>query len=276
MSLETDLRELAVDIACEAGQLAHRRRAEGVAIAATKSALADIVTDADREVELLIRRRLAEERPEDGFLGEESGAERGASEFTWVVDPIDGTVNYAYGIPIYAVSIAVVSGEPDPAHWTALAGAVFAPALGEMFTAARGAGAALGRERLTVHEPAGGAGALLATGFGYDPATHAGDLARLTRVMPLARDIRRMGSASIDLSYVAAGRLDGYFERGLNPWDHAAAGLIVQEAGGRFGGPGGAAPSPTMTIAAAPGLFAAIEQALYGAQDGAQEPAHEE
>ena len=262
MSLETELLALAVDIACEAGQLAHRRRSEGVAIAATKSALADIVTDADNEVEELIRARLAEERPEDGFLGEESGAEGGESGITWVVDPIDGTVNYAFGIPLYAVSIAAVSGEPDPEHWTALAGAVFAPALSEMFTATRGGGAHLGRERLAVHEPSGGVGALLATGFGYDPATHPGDLARLARVMPLARDIRRMGSAAIDLSYVAAGRLDGYFERGINPWDHAAAGLIVQEAGGRIGGPGGRAPSPTMTIAAAPQLFAAIERAL--------------
>lgn len=271
MSLETDLLEFAVDIACEAGQLAHRRRAEGVAIAATKSALADIVTDADREVEQLIRQRLAEERPDDGFLGEESGAEGGASGITWVVDPIDGTVNYAYGIPVYAVSIAAVSGEPDPADWTALAGAVFAPALGEIFTAARGTGAYLGRERLAVQEP-GGAGALLATGFGYDPATHPGDLARLARVMPLARDIRRIGSASLDLSFVAAGRLDGYFERGLNAWDHAAAGLIVQEAGGRFGGPDGRAPSPRMTIAAAPELFAAIERALEGALEPEPEP----
>ncbi|MFV0319965.1 MAG: inositol monophosphatase family protein [Microbacterium sp.] len=265
MSLEKELLALAVDVAYEAGQLAHRRRSEGVSIAATKSVLADIVTEADREVELLIRERLAEARPDDGFLGEESGAApglTGASGVTWVVDPIDGTVNYAFGIPVYAVSIAAVTGDPDPAHWTGLAGAVFAPALGEMFTAARGEGAHVGNERLQVQEPAGDAGALLATGFGYDPATHAGDIARLSRVMPLARDIRRLGAASLDLSFVAAGRLDGYFERGLNPWDHAAAGLIVQEAGGRFGGPGGQTASPTMTIAAAPGLFARIERAL--------------
>ena len=262
MSLETDLLALAVDIACEAGQLAHRRRSEGVAIAATKSALADIVTEADREVEELIRARLAAERPDDGFLGEESGAERGTSDITWVVDPIDGTVNYAYGIPVYAVSIAAVTGEPDPESWDAVAGAVFAPGLGEMFTAARGEGAHLGRERLRVHDHDGPTGALVATGFGYDPATHEGDLARLARVMPLARDVRRLGAASVDLSYVAAGRLDAYFERGLNPWDHAAGGLIVQEAGGRFGGPGGRRPSTTMTIAAAPALFQQIERAL--------------
>ena len=106
MTAASALHDLAVDLACEAGQLAHRRRTEGVRIAATKSALADIVTEADREVEDLIRARLAAERPVDGFLGEESDAERGTSGTTWVVDPIDGTVNYAYGIPSYAVSIA--------------------------------------------------------------------------------------------------------------------------------------------------------------------------
>ena len=103
-----------MDIAREAGELARRRRTEGVAIAATKSAIADIVTEADREVEALIRARLAAERPGDGFLGEESGAERGQTDITWVVDPIDGTVNYAYGIPAYAVSIAAVRGVPEP------------------------------------------------------------------------------------------------------------------------------------------------------------------
>ena len=109
-----ELLQLAEQIAREAGELARRRRDEGVRIAATKSALADIVTEADREVEALIRARLTAARPADGFLGEESGAERGESDVTWVVDPIDGTVNYAYGIPHYAVSIAAVTGEPDP------------------------------------------------------------------------------------------------------------------------------------------------------------------
>lgn len=234
MSLAHDLEALAIDIAQDAGALARTRRDEGVSIAATKSAVADIVTLADREVEALIRARLAEARPEDGFLGEESGAERGTSDVTWVVDPIDGTVNYAYGIPHYAVSIAAVFGEPVPGRWEAIAAAVFAPASGELFHAARDSGAWLGDRRLTVNADAGPAGALLATGFGYDPATHAGDLARVSRVMPMARDLRRGGAASLDLAYVAAGRLDGYFERGLAPWDHAAGALLVTEAGGLF------------------------------------------
>ena len=231
MTIELELGELATEIAREAGELARRRRDEGVRLAATKSTLADIVTEADREVEALIRDRLRRARGDDGFLGEETGAERGDSGITWVVDPIDGTVNYAYGIPAYNVSIAAVRGEPDPDSWVALAAAVEAPALGETFTAARGHGAWSGGKRLevTVATPAG---ALLGTGFGYDPATHAGDLAAVSRVMPMARDVRRMGAAALDLAYVAAGRLDGYFERGLRPWDHAAGALLVEEAGG--------------------------------------------
>ncbi len=261
------LLRLAVDIAEEAGALARRRRAAGVAIAATKTALADIVTEADREVEDLVRMRLSAARPDDGFVGEESDATRSASGITWVVDPIDGTVNYAYGIPQYAVSIAAVRGEAVPTRWEALVAAVHNPAIGETFRAARGGGAWLsdgagGDRRLAVAEP-GPAGALLATGFGYDPATHAGDLARLAQVMPLARDIRRAGAASLDLAFVAAGRLDGYYERGLNPWDHAAGALLVTEAGGVVSGLPDGRPGREMTIAAAPGLHARLSEAVY-------------
>lgn len=231
-----EFRALAVEIAEEAGRLARQRRAHGVALAATKSTLADIVTEADREVEALIRDRLGAERPEDGFLGEESGTALGSSGITWVVDPIDGTVNYAAGLPLYAVSIAAVQGDADPDSWDPLAGAVCAPVLGETFSAARGGGAQLGGQSIHVSGPSP-AGALLATGFGYDPTTHAGDLATIGRVMPLARDLRRGGSAALDLAFVAAGRLDGYFERGLQPWDLAAGALLVQEAGGVFSRP---------------------------------------
>lgn len=256
-----DLLLIAVDIAREAGELARRRRTEGVAVAATKSTLADIVTEADREVEDLIRARLAAARPGDGFLGEESGAERGTTGITWVVDPIDGTVNYAYGIPHYAISIAAVAGEPEPATWTAQAGVVFSPAADELFRAARGEGAWLGSQRLAVSQ-ATDAGALLATGFGYDPATHGPDLERVRRVMPLARDLRRAGAASLDLAYVAAGRLDGYFERGLHPWDHAAGGLLVTEADGLIGGAPDGAPGRQMTIAAGPDLFSRLREVI--------------
>lgn len=262
MTLASELLDLAVDIAQEAGELARRRRREGVTIAATKSALADIVTEADREVEALIRSRISAARPDDGFFGEESGAEPGTSGITWVVDPIDGTVNYAYDIPAWAVSIAAVEGEPDPATWRALAGAVYNPTVGELFRASRGGGAWLGDRRLHVTEERRDAGALIATGFGYDPATHAAALEVLGRVMPLARDIRRIGAASLDMAYVAAGRLDAYYERGLQPWDHAAAVLIVTEAGGVATGAPGGVPGREMTIVAGPALHPALAGAI--------------
>jgi len=265
MPLAQELEAVAIEIAREAGELARRRRGEGLAIAATKSALADIVTEADREVEVLIRTRLAERRPDDAFLGEESGAEPGTSGITWIVDPIDGTVNYAYGIPSYAVSIAAVEGDPVPGEWNALAGAVLNPVSGELFHAARGAGAWLDGERLAVNSEPMPAGALLGTGFGYNPATHAGDLAQVARVMTLARDVRRIGAASLDLAFVAAGRLDGYFERGLQPWDHAAGALLVTEAGGAITVTG--APDEhgrTLVVAAGPGLFERLLAVVLG------------
>ena len=145
MPLAEDLQAIAIEIAREAGELARRRRGEGVAIAATKSAVADIVTEADREVEALIRARLAE--PSGRATGSSArsparliDAPRVRTDITWVVDPIDGTVNYAYGIPSYAVSIAAVAGEPDPERWEALAAVVFNPVSGELFHAARGSG----------------------------------------------------------------------------------------------------------------------------------------
>lgn len=259
-----DLLALAVDVAREAGELARRRRTEGVSVAATKSTIADVVTEADREVEQLIRRRLADARPQDGFLGEESGAGEVSGEraVTWVVDPIDGTVNYLYGIPHFAVSIAAVAGEPDARSWRQLVGVVYNPMTGELFHAVRGGGAWLGERRLSVSTP-GEAGALVATGFGYDPATHDGDFARLRRVMPFARDVRRAGAASLDLAFVAAGRLDGYFERGLHPWDHAAGGLLVLEAGGVLGGMPDGVPGREMTIAAGAPLAERISAAVY-------------
>ncbi|MFT4234459.1 MAG: inositol monophosphatase family protein [Microbacterium sp.] len=261
MTSPSELLNFATEIAREAGELAHRRRREGVTIAATKANIADIVTEADREVEALVRSCLREARPDDGFLGEESGEAGGTSGITWVVDPIDGTVNYAFGHPTWAVSIAAVSGSDDPHTWQAEAGVVFAPALGEEYTAARGEGAFLGGERLRVTTEAP-AGALLAVGISHEADSRQASLDELAKVMPLIRDIRRAGAASVDLAYVAAGRLDAYIERGLKPWDHAAGALLVTEAGGEVGWHGVNAWGKELLVAAEPQLHRDLVAAL--------------
>jgi myo-inositol-1(or 4)-monophosphatase len=257
-----ELLELARSIALEAAELAARRRREGVEVAATKSTIVDIVTEADREVELLIRGLIADARPDDGVLGEEGGSTGGTSGLTWVVDPIDGTVNYLYGIPHYAVSIAVVEGEPDPLSWEALAGCVANPATGETFTAARGEGAFLGTHAIRVAPAVPLAEALIATGFAYAAGTRAEQGALVARLLPLVRDIRRQGTASLDLCFVAAGRYNAFFERTLSPWDHAAGALIAREAGALVKGRGGDAPSSDFLLAGEPHLARALDDLL--------------
>jgi myo-inositol-1(or 4)-monophosphatase len=258
----TELLDLARTIALEAGELAARRRSEGVEVAATKSTIVDVVTEADREVERLILGRIQDARPDDGVLGEEGASVAGSSGLTWVVDPIDGTVNYLYGLPHYAVSIALVEGEPDPLTWTAKAGVVLNPATGEIFTAEAGGGAFCGDRRIHVGEPVELDVALIATGFAYAASTRAfqGDV--VARLLPQVRDIRRQGTASLDLCFVADGRYDAYFERTLSPWDHAAGALIAREAGARVTGMRGAAPSRDLVLVAEPSLAERLEALL--------------
>ena len=251
----TELLRLAREIALEAGELALTRRAEGVHVAASKSSPEDVVTDADRETEALIRRRLADARPHDGFFGEESDATGGSSGLTWVVDPIDGTVNYLDGIPAWGVSIAVVEGEPDPATWTTLAGAVRNPAADELFTAAAGQGSFLGKRRLQVPAGVPLSLALLGTGFSYQAARRERQADVVRGLVGQVRDIRRIGSAALDLCSVAAGRLNLYYERGLNPWDQAAGALIAREAGARVGAFGDDREGNDLLIAGAPDLY---------------------
>lgn len=269
--MSADLLSLAREIAEKAAALAARRRAEGVSVAATKSAPTDIVTAADREVEALIRSLIAEARPDDGFFGEESESSAGSSGISWVVDPIDGTVNFLYGIPQYSVSIAVVDGT-DPATWTALAGVVVNPVSGEVFTATAGGGAWLDGIRLRVNTDVDLSLALVATGFGYSAERRTRQAGVLRTVLPRVRDIRRLGSAALDLCALAAGRVDVHYEEGLNPWDHAAGALIAREAGAQVGGFSGSRESSAMLIAAAPGLFEAFEGLLHeaGADAGGQ------
>ncbi len=263
MIATTELLDLATRIAVEAGSLAASRRAEGVTVAASKSSLEDIVTQADRDTEDLVRALLADARPDDGILGEEGGGTvTGTSGLTWVVDPIDGTVNYLYGIRHYAVSIAVVEGGPDPTTWTALAGVVNNPAVGELFAAAVGKGATLNGSRIQVAPSVDLSQALIGTGFSYRAEHRRLQAQVVTELIVRVRDIRRQGSAALDLCDVAMGRLNGYFERGLHPWDHAAGTLIAQEAGAHVGGLNGSRASSEFLLAAEPGVAEALERAL--------------
>lgn len=264
---DAELLTLARSIAVEAGALAMRRRSEGVRVAATKSSLLDIVTDTDLEVEAFIRGRLAQERPDDGFLGEESDAAAGTSGLTWVVDPIDGTVNFLYGIPAWSVSIAVVEGAPDPnpESWTAIAGCVVNPVLGEVYTASRGGGARLGDTPISVSTPDSLEASLVATGFAYGAQQRTEQAEIVARLIGRTRDIRSAGSAALDLCSVAAGRVDAYYLRGLNPWDHAAGSLIAAEAGAVVTGIAGARAGRDLVLAAAPGIAVQFEQLLVEA-----------
>lgn len=236
MTAPEHLRELAVQLAREAGGLIVSRRAGHIRVQNTKSSDVDVVTAVDKESETFLFERLRELRPGDGFLGEEGKVVESSTGVTWVVDPIDGTVNFLYNIPHYAVSVAAVTGEPSPSSWQVEAGAIFNPATGEMFHAFRGGGAFFEEQRLQVAEPPPMKLALLATGFAYSSAMRREQVRILRHLIGEFRDIRRMGTASLDLAAVAAGRVDVYFERTLSPWDHAAGEVLVLEAGGVISG----------------------------------------
>lgn len=266
-----ELVAVAERVARAAGRLVHDGRPRTVGVAATKSSAVDVVTAMDLASEELVRRLLAELRPDDGILGEEGGHQAGTSGVTWVVDPIDGTVNYLYGLPAYAVSVAAVVGEPTPATWTALAGCVHAPATGETWTAGRGHGAHLDGRRLTVAAAPALDRCLLGTGFGYVADRRRAQARVLASLLPRVRDVRRMGAAAIDLCQVATGRLDLYYERGLQPWDLAAGALVVVEAGGVVTGLRGVSAGAAMTVAGAAGrvaeLVAILEEEQADAPD---------
>lgn len=225
MTAPEELLALALDVAREAAELLRERRAGEVAVAATKSSSVDVVTEADRASEELIRRRLLEARPEDAFLGEESGSGSGGSGVRWVVDPVDGTVNFLYGLPEYAVSIAAeVDGET-------VAGVVLNPATGVEYTAVRGGGAFRDGVPLEVRAPAPLAERLVLTGFSYSPDLRLLQGIAVARMLPRVRDIRRHGAAALELCRIGEGSADAYVEEGLNPWDWAAGLLVATEAG---------------------------------------------
>ncbi|MFE9173220.1 inositol monophosphatase family protein [Streptomyces kebangsaanensis] len=260
-ALHTELLQLALQAAVRAGELLRDGRPADLAVAATKSSPIDIVTEMDIAAEKLITGLIADRRPDDGFLGEEGAATEGTSGIRWVIDPLDGTVNYLYSLPTWAVSIAA---EQDG---EVVVGVVAAPMRGETFRAIRGRGAWAtgswaGERKLACRSAPPLDQALVATGFNYvtEVRAHQADVAR--RLIPRLRDIRRSGSAAVDLCDLAAGRLDGYYERGLNPWDFAAGDLIAREAGALTGGRPGEPPSGDLTVAATPGVFEPLQGLL--------------
>jgi myo-inositol-1(or 4)-monophosphatase len=223
--LDDELLDLALRIAREAAALVRTHRLDGVRVAATKSSATDVVTDADRASEALILERILAARPDDGLLGEEGTDRLGTTGVRWVFDPIDGTVNYFLGLPQYAVSIGVeVDGEVR-------VGVVVNAASGQEFAAVRGGGATCDGQTVQVREARPLDRAVIATGFNYDPVIRARQAESVSRLVVRVADIRRFGSCALDLCALAAGHYDGYVEEGPMAWDHAAAGLIAQEAG---------------------------------------------
>lgn len=254
--LKAELLDVGLEAARRAGELLRDGRPADLAVAATKSSPIDVVTEMDIAAEKLITGILAERRPEDGLLGEEGADVAGTSGVRWVVDPLDGTVNYLYGLPAWSVSIAAeYRGET-------VAGVVEVPLRGETFHALLGGGAWLGGRRLACRPAAPLDQALVATGFAYLQPRRAQQAKVGQRIIPLVRDIRRGGSAAVDLCDVAAGRLDGYYERGLNPWDLAAGDLIAREAGAVTGGRPGKPASGELALAATPAVFASLQPLL--------------
>lgn len=246
-----ELRDVAEQVAAEAAGFVRRRR--GDLFVRTKSGPTDPVTIADTETEQLVRDRLAVLRPGEPILGEEQGGvEAATATVRWVVDPIDGTVNFVYGIPAYSVSVAA---EVDG---ISVAGAVADVCSGEVYSAALGGGAHVssGGERRLLHCNAVTdlSMTLLGTGFGYDARRRAAQAALAAQMVPVVRDIRRIGSAALDLCSVASGRLDAHYEHGLNVWDWAAGALIAAEAGAVVLLPAADAAGAALLVAAAPGI----------------------
>lgn len=269
--------EVAVSVAREAAELVRRRRAELIddnlltSTAHTKTSAVDPVTQVDEESEKFITSRLSQLRPDDGVMGEEGAAVETSSGIRWIVDPIDGTVNFLYGIPQYAVSIAAARGEE------LLAGAVINVATGRIYRASAGGGAEVSHDGgewnpVNASRETQLATTLVATGFSYTSGWRAQQAAILQRIIDQVRDIRRMGSAALDLCAVAEGRIDAYYEHATHPWDYAAGALIAAEAGARVSHPGlnASGKDAGVTVAAAPGVSDEFKEMLLEA--GALEP----
>lgn len=245
-----------------ARDVAHRLEASlagsGPAVS-SKSTSTDLVTELDTWAEAHITERLLAARPGDGVQGEEGADVRGTSGVTWSIDPIDGTVNFVHGIPGFCVSIAALEGD------RAVAGVVASPLHREVFTATLGGGAHLDGRPIRCAQPPSLDRAVVATGFGYDPVRRRRQAEAVAATIAHIADIRRFGAAAVDLCWVACGRVDGYWELGLNPWDHAAGALIAREAGARVSGIDGAEPSDALLVAAPPGIWDDLARVLVAA-----------
>lgn len=228
---QDQLLEVAVDLARDAGALLLERFDGGHERAlASKSTPTDLVSEADLASERLIRERLSQARPTDGILGEEGGVSEGTSGLTWIVDPLDGTVNFLFGIPQWCVSVAVA----DEAG--SLVGAIYDPCREELFTATRDGeaclnGAPIAASGRVPRASSGLSAAMVATGFAYDSSVRSAQAEVLARLIPQVRDIRRFGSAALDLAWTACGRYDAYYERTTKPWDIAAGTLVCERVG---------------------------------------------
>ncbi len=248
-----ELRQLAEDLARRAGMQAldgRRALAGGAVSHVTKSTPTDPVTEFDRAAERLIVEALLTDRPDDSIVGEEGAGHTGTSGLEWHLDPIDGTVNFVYGIPAWSTSVGVVDADGG------VAGAVYVPVTDELFSAGRGQGATLNGEPIHCSAPADLATSLVGTGFNYSPDVRAEQAVRVAALLPIVRDIRRFGSAAIDLCSVASGRLDVYFEEFLHSWDLAAGLLICHEAGASSSDFAGGPARPAEVVVAAPTVHA--------------------
>ncbi len=258
MTSAPDLNDELLDLAVRTARAAGRElltRYGHVKTVETKSTPTDPVSEADRASEQLIVAQLLDARPDDGVLGEEGANQAGTTGLTWIIDPLDGTVNYLYGLDNFAVSIGLSDGEG------ALVGVVFDPVRDLLYTAIRGRGAFLGNRPLRVNDPVDAAAALLGTGFGYAAERRARQIAVISRLLPAVRDIRRIGSAALDLCAVGAGHLDAFWEEGVNIWDVAAGGLVATEAGAVMS-TSGVTGAPTGWLVAGPALHAQLAARL--------------
>jgi myo-inositol-1(or 4)-monophosphatase len=256
MTAPSDLLALAERVARRAGEVQLDQLTSAREQVTTKSSATDMVTAVDREVERLIVDGILDARPDDGILGEEGADVEGSSGYRWLIDPIDGTTNYLYGHPGFAVSIACeLDGQT-------IAGVVNDPIHGEVFAATRGGGATRNGEAIHCSTETDPRQALVATGFSYDAGRRREQAAVLAQVIGEIRDIRRMGAAAVDLCSVACGRVDAYFERGLNAWDLAAGELIASEAGAEITAIDGGPAEPGSVLAAPPTLATQLRDLL--------------